>query len=94
MVPKIIRLNFVYYFIMKIPNKRDFQQTAVNHSLDIDFKDFTNLYKTCTAKPYYFNWKWKQLKIKKHGKQLTQINVLDKNYDFYTDDSEKYYRSI
>ena len=38
---------------MKIPNKRDFQ-IAFNHSSDIDFKDFMNLYKKCTAKPYSF----------------------------------------
>ena len=30
--PKIIRLNSTHYFIMKIPNKRHFQQTAFNHS--------------------------------------------------------------
>ena len=37
---------------MKIPNKRDLQQTAFNHSSGIDFKDFMNLYKKCTTKPY------------------------------------------
>ena len=39
---------------MNIPNKRDFQQTAFNHSSDIDFQDFMNLYKKCTAKPFSF----------------------------------------
>ena len=39
---------------MKIPNKREFQQIAFNHSSDIHFKDFTNLYKIFTAKPYSF----------------------------------------
>ena len=39
---------------MKIPNKRELQQTAFNHSSDIDFQDFMNLYKKCTAKPYSF----------------------------------------
>ena len=29
---------------MKIPNKKEVQQIAVNYSLDIDFKDFMNLY--------------------------------------------------
>ena len=38
------------YFIVKIPNKREFQQIAFNHSSDIDFKDFMNLYKKCTKK--------------------------------------------
>ena len=53
-VPKNIRLNSTHYFIMKIPNKRELQQIAFNHSSDIDFKDFMNLYKKCTAKPYSF----------------------------------------
>ena len=37
-VPKTIRLNAAYYFIMKISNKRELQQIASNHSSDIDFK--------------------------------------------------------
>ena len=43
-VPKTIRLNAIHYFIMKIPNKRELQQMAPNHSSDIDFKDFMKLY--------------------------------------------------
>ena len=39
---------------MTIPNKRELQQIVFNHSLDIDFKDFMNLYKKCTAKSYSF----------------------------------------
>ena len=39
-VSKIIRLNSTHYFIMKIPNKREFQQIAFNPSSDIDFQDF------------------------------------------------------
>ena len=42
-VPKNIRLNSTHYFIMKIPNKQKLQQTAFNHSSDIDFKEFINL---------------------------------------------------
>ena len=38
-------LNSTHCFTMKIPNKRELQQTAYNHSSDIDFKDFMNLYK-------------------------------------------------
>ena len=34
---KAIRLNSTHYFIMKIPNKKELQQTAFNHSSDIDF---------------------------------------------------------
>ena len=39
---------------MKIPNKRELQQISFNHSSDIDFQDFMNLYKKCTAKQYSF----------------------------------------
>ena len=53
-VPKNIRLNSTHYFIMKIPSKQKLQQIAFNHSSYIDFKDFINLYKKCTAKPYSF----------------------------------------
>ena len=36
---------------MKIPNKRELQQIALNHSSDIDFKDFMNIYKKHTKEP-------------------------------------------
>ena len=39
---------------MKIPNKRELQQIALNHFSDIDFKDFMNIYKKCTTEPYSF----------------------------------------
>ena len=44
-VPKDVRLNTTHFFIMKITNKRELQEIAYNHSSDIDFKDFMNLYK-------------------------------------------------
>ena len=53
-VPKNIRLNSTHYFVMKIPNKRELQQIAFNHSSDLDFQDFMNLYKKSTAEPYSF----------------------------------------
>ena len=53
-VPKDVRLNSTHFFIMKIPNKRELQQIALNHSSDIDFKNFMKIYKKCTAKPYSF----------------------------------------
>ena len=52
-IPKSIRLNSTDYFIMKIKNW-ELQQIAINHSLDIDFKYFMNLYKNFTGNPYYF----------------------------------------
>ena len=53
-VSKDVRLNSTYFFIMKIPNKRELMQIACNHSSDIDFTDFNNIYKKCTARPYSF----------------------------------------
>ena len=53
-VPKDVRLNSTHFFIMKIPNKRELQQIALNNSSDIDFKDFMKTYKKCNAEPYSF----------------------------------------
>ena len=53
-VPKTIRLNATHYFIMKIPNKRELQQIASNHSSDTEFKDFMKLYRNHTKEPYSF----------------------------------------
>ena len=39
---------------MKIPNKRELQEIALNHSSDIDFEDFMDTYKKCTAEPHSF----------------------------------------
>ena len=47
-------LNTSHFFIAKIPNKRELQQIAINHSSDISTKDFANIYRKCTGKPYYF----------------------------------------
>ena len=53
-VPKDVRLNTSHFFITKIPNKRELQQIAINHSSDINTKDFVNIYRKCTAEPYSF----------------------------------------
>ena len=53
-VPEDVRLNSTHFFIMKIPNKRELQQIALNHSSDIGFKDFIKIYKKCTKEPYSF----------------------------------------
>ena len=39
---------------MKISNKRELQQIALNHSSDFDFKDFIKIFKEYTAKTYSF----------------------------------------
>ena len=53
-VPKVVRLNYIHFFIMEVPNKRELQQIALNHSSDINSKDFIKIYKKCTAEPYSF----------------------------------------
>ena len=53
-VPKDVRLNSTHFFVMKIPNKRELQQIVLNHSYDIDVKDFMNIYKNSTKEPYSF----------------------------------------
>ena len=53
-VPEDVRLNTTHFFIAKIPNKRELQQTAINHSSDISPKDFINFYRKCTVEPYSF----------------------------------------
>ena len=37
-VPKDVRLNSTHYLIMKINNKRELQNIAINHSADIDYQ--------------------------------------------------------
>ena len=39
---------------MKIPNKRKFQQIAINYSSDTEFKDFLKLYKIVLKKDILF----------------------------------------
>ena len=44
-VPEDVRLNTIHYLIMKINNKRELQNIARNHSTDIDYKDFVQMYR-------------------------------------------------
>ena len=53
-VPKDVRLDSTHFFIVKIPNKRELQQIALNLSSDIKFKNFIKIYKKCTAEPCCF----------------------------------------
>ena len=53
-VPKDVRLNSTHFFIMKIPNKRELQQIALNHSSDINSNDLIKIYKKYTVEPYLF----------------------------------------
>ena len=53
-VSKDVRLNSTHFFVMKIPNKREEQQIALNHSSDVDFKDFIKIYEKYIVEPYSF----------------------------------------
>ena len=53
-VPKDVRLNSTHYLIMKINKNRELQNIAINHSADIDYKDFVKIYRECTKKPSSF----------------------------------------
>ena len=53
-VPKDVRLNSTHYLIMKINNKRELQNIAINHSADIDYNDFVKIYREYTKEPYSF----------------------------------------
>ena len=51
---KDVRLNSIHYLIMKINNKRELQNIAINHSADIDYQDFKKIYRECTKEPFNF----------------------------------------
>ena len=51
-VPKDVRLNFTHYIFFKLHNKRELQNIAINHSVDINYKDFIKIYRDCTKKLY------------------------------------------
>ena len=53
-VPKEVRLHSTHYLITKINNKRELQNIAINHSADIDYKDFVKIYRECKKKTYSF----------------------------------------
>ena len=53
-VPKDVRLNSTHYLIMKINNKRELQNIAINHSADIGYQNFMKIYRECTKEPYTF----------------------------------------
>ena len=53
-VPKDVRLNSTHYLIMKLHKRRELQQIALDHSADIDYKDFLRIYRNCTNEQYSF----------------------------------------
>ena len=53
-VPKDVRLNCTHYILFKLNNRRELQNLAINHSTDIDYKDFIKIYRICTTEPFNF----------------------------------------
>ena len=53
-VPKDVKLNCTYYILFKLSNKRELQNIAINHSANIDYKDFIKIYRDCTREPLNF----------------------------------------
>ena len=53
-VPKDVRLNSTHYLIMKINNKIELQNIAINHSADVNYNNFVKIYRECTRKPFNF----------------------------------------
>ena len=51
-VPKDVILNTTHFFIIKIPNKQELKEIAINHSSDAEFHGFKRLYRKCAAVPY------------------------------------------
>ena len=50
-LPKDDRLNSTHCLIMKINNRKELQNIAINHSADIDYNDFMKIYRECTKEP-------------------------------------------
>ena len=44
--------NSTHYLIMKINNKRELQNIAINHSANIDYKNFVKIYRESRKEPY------------------------------------------
>ena len=53
-VQKDLRLNSTRYLIMKVNNRKELQNIAINYSADIDYKDVMTIYRECIKEPYSF----------------------------------------
>ena len=53
-VPNDVRLNLTHYLIIKINNRKELHNIAINHSADIDYKDFLKIYRKCRKEPHSF----------------------------------------
>ena len=53
-VPKDVRLNSTHYLILKINNRKELQNIAINHSANNYYNDSVRIYRECTRNPYSF----------------------------------------
>ena len=52
-VPRNIIQNSTHHLVIKIPHRRELQQITFNHSSDIVFQDYMNLYKKVNCKTIF-----------------------------------------
>ena len=52
LAPEDVRLNSIHFLITEIHSKKELQSIAYNHSIDINYQDFMNIYRTYIYKPY------------------------------------------
>ena len=76
-VPKDVRLNSTHYLIIKISNKRELQNIAINHSADIDYKGFRKIYRECIRELHSFLTIDTTLPVEKNCLILTKMTVTD-----------------
>ena len=89
-VPKGVKLNSTHYLIMKINNRKELENIAINILADIYYNDFARIYRECTRRAYSFLTidttlpASDSLRLRKNCFLLTkmtvadQINILDK----------------
>ena len=53
-VLKDVRLNYTHCLITKINNRKELQNIAINHSADIEYKDFVKIYREYTKNHILF----------------------------------------
>ena len=74
-VPKDVRLNSTHFLIMTILNKREIQQMALNHSSDIEFKDFIKIYENVLLDHILF---WLMIQLPSDNSLRSRKNLLNK----------------
>ena len=51
-VPKDVRLNSTHYLIMKIDNRKELQNIAIDHSADFDYENLMKNYLECKKRTF------------------------------------------